>query len=114
MLSSRLLLNVRGVLRNAEAEVSQSHQPSPGGTFGGRHGPPVHIRTVVETVTLRDTDENAKDEALRMGTPESITPVLSRNIQERDGSELERGRWPVVRHQVDAGEPFELRGMIAL
>lgn len=118
VLSSRLLLNVRGLLRNAEAEASQARRPGPSAPFGGRHGPQVHIRTVIETVTDHDGDgdDNLDDKTPRLATPESAIPVVSRHIEGRGSSALERGAGghPGVRHQVSAGEAFELRSMKAL
>ena len=99
VLSSRLLLNVRRVLKDAEADTSQVYPPS--------HGGPVHIRTDVETFTVRDDGDN--------NNLDYKAPVFLRHVGETDDSALERGAGgrPGVRLQVSACQSFEMGGMKA-
>lgn len=100
VLSSRLLLNVRRVLKDTEADASQVHPPSTSTTSGARHNAPVHIRTDVDIVTVRDrgSDDNLDEKA------------------DQDGSALERGAGgrPCVRLQISARQSFEMRDMKTL
>lgn len=125
VLSSRLLLNVRDVhraLQDADAEAGPNAHPLhplSGRPEGARRGGPMHIRTVIETVTVRDGDgdgdEDADDKAPRIGTPESTISMLARQGQDQSGFAQARraGAPPSVRRQLSDGQAFQLRSMKA-
>lgn len=134
VLSCRLLLNVRHVhaqMQQADAENahpmhSLSGQPraSPGpavvvrtswGAVQTRSGGPVHICTVVETITVRDgEDDDMSDKVEPLGTPDSerALPVYSTRHGDIDETAARpRSTLRSARNDLTDSEVFQLRTM---